>query len=249
MKSKNLSIFTNGLIKENPVLRLVLGTCPTLAVTTAASNGIGMGIAATAVLVCSNLVISLLRNIIPDKVRIPAFITVIAGFVSAVQMLVKAFAPAIDASLGIFLPLIVVNCIILARAEMFASKNPVLPSVLDGLGMGIGFTATLTLMGAIRELLGAGTIFGLEITAGHISPMIIFLLPPGGFFVFGVLVAASNAIAKKQGKRPVEHLGCANCPARAACKNAAECENAVTAAEEKAKEEAKKIIRLTKEAV
>lgn len=236
MKSKKLSVFTNGLIKENPVLRLMLGTCPTLAVTTAASNGIGMGIAATAVLVCSNLVISLLRNIIPDKVRIPAFITVIAGFVSVVQMLVKAFAPAIDASLGIFLPLIVVNCIILARAEMFASKNPVLPSILDGLGMGIGFTATLTLMGSIRELLGAGTIFGLEITAGHISPMIIFLLPPGGFFVFGMLVAASNAIAKKQGKRPVEHLGCANCPARAACKNAAECENATVAAEEKAKE-------------
>ena len=219
-KSKNLSILTNGIIKENPVLRLVLGTCPTLAVTTAAINGIGMGVAATIVLVCSNLVISLLRNFIPDKVRIPAFITVIAGFVSVVQMLVKAFAPSIDKSLGIFLPLIVVNCIILARAEMFASKNPVLPSVLDGLGMGIGFTATLTLMGAIRELLGAGTLFSLPITANVIDPMIIFLLPPGGFFVFGILVAVSNAIAKKQGKPVVEHLGCANCPSRAACKNA-----------------------------
>ena len=236
MKSKNLSVFTNGLLKENPVLRLVLGTCPTLAVTTAAANGIGMGVAATIVLVCSNAVISLLRNIIPDKVRIPAFITVIAGFVSVVQMLVKAFAPAIDQSLGIFLPLIVVNCIILARAEMFASKNAVLPSVLDGLGMGIGFTATLTLMGAIRELLGAGSIFGITVTANHISPMILFLLPPGGFFVFGMLVAASNAIAKKQGKSVVEHLGCANCPARAACKNAAECENAPDISEEKAKE-------------
>ena len=220
MKSKNLNILTNGIIKENPVLRLVLGTCPTLAVTTAAINGIGMGIAATIVLVCSNLAISLLRNFIPDKVRIPAFITIIAGFVSVVQMLVKAFAPAIDESLGIFLPLIVVNCIILARAEMFASKNPVLPSVLDGLGMGIGFTATLTLMGAIRELLGAGSIFSLQLIPESISPMIIFLLPPGGFFVFGVLVAVSNAIAKRQGKPIVEHLGCANCPSRAACKNA-----------------------------
>ncbi len=224
MKSKNLGIFTNGIIKENPVLRLVLGTCPTLAVTTAAINGIGMGVAATIVLVCSNIVISLLRNFIPDKVRIPAFITIIAGFVSVVQMLVKAFAPSIDKSLGIFLPLIVVNCIILARAEMFASKNSVLPSALDGLGMGVGFTATLTLMGSIRELLGAGTIFGITVTANHIDPMIIFLLPPGGFFVFGMLVAASNALAKKQGKKPVEHLGCANCPSRNMCKSALPCE-------------------------
>ena len=219
-KSKNLGIFTNGIIKENPVLRLMLGTCPTLAVTTAAINGIGMGIAATIVLVCSNLVISLLRNFIPDKVRIPAFITIIAGFVSVVQMLVKAFTPALDEALGVFLPLIVVNCIILARAEMFASKNPVLPSVLDGLGMGIGFTATLTLMGAIRELLGAGSLFSFPITANVIDPMVIFLLPPGGFFVFGILVAISNAISKKQGKPVMEHLGCANCPSRAACKNA-----------------------------
>ncbi len=224
MKSKNLNVLTNGLIKENPVLRLMLGTCPTLAVTTAAINGIGMGVAATVVLVCSNAVISLLRNIIPDKVRIPAYITVIAGFVSVVQMLVKAFAPSIDASLGIFLPLIVVNCIILARAEMFASKNPILPSVLDGLGMGIGFTATLTLMGAIRELLGAGTIFSLPVTANFIDPMIIFLLPPGGFFVFGMLVAASNAIARKQNKQVVEHLGCENCPSRSVCQNNTICE-------------------------
>lgn len=219
-KSKNLGILTNGIIKENPVLRLMLGACPTLAVTTAAINGIGMGVAATIVLVCSNLVISLLRNFIPDKVRIPAFITVIAGFVSVVQMLVKAFTPSLDKALGVFLPLIVVNCIILARAEMFASKNPVLPSVLDGLGMGIGFTATLTLMGAIREILGAGSILGITLTAEFIDPMVIFLLPPGGFFVFGILVAASNALAKRQGKPIVEHLGCANCPSRAACKNA-----------------------------
>ena len=222
MKSKNLSYFTNGLIKENPVLRLVLGTCPTLAVTTAAINGIGMGLAATAVLVCSNIAISLLRNIIPARVRIPAFITVIAGFVSVVQMLVKAFAPSIDKSLGIYLPLIVVNCIILARAEMFASKNSVLPSILDGLGMGIGFTAVLTLMGAIRELLGAGTVFSIPVTAEYISPMIVFLLPPGGFFVFGMLVAASNAIAKRQGKKTVDSLGCENCPSREACEKSKE---------------------------
>ncbi len=217
MKSKNLNYFTNGLLNENPVLRLVLGTCPTLAVTTAAVNGIGMGLAATAVLVCSNVAISLLRNIIPDKVRIPAYITVIAGFVSVVQMLVKAFLPDIDSALGIFLPLIVVNCIILARAEMFASKNSVLPSALDGLGMGLGFTAVLTLMGTIRELLGAGTVFSLPVTSKFIDPMVIFLLPPGGFFVFGLLVAASNAIAKRQGKKTVENIGCENCPSKGVC--------------------------------
>ena len=217
--NKYLSYFTNGLVKENPSLRLVLGTCPTLAVTTAAINGVGMGIAATVVLICSNLVISLLRNIIPDKVRIPAFITIIAGFVSVVQMLVKAFLPAIDQALGIFLPLIVVNCIILARAESFASKNPPLASVLDGLGMGLGFTAVLTIMGAIREFFGAGQLFNLPITSEFISPMIIFLLPPGGFFVYGMLMALSNALAKKSGKKVVEHLGCANCPSRAACKS------------------------------
>lgn len=218
----NLKVLTNGIIKENPVLRLVLGTCPTLAVTTAAFNGIGMGIAATAVLVCSNLVISLLRNIIPNRVRIPAFITIIAGFVTVVQMLVKAFLPAIDKALGIYLPLIVVNCIILARAEMFACKNKVLPSILDGLGMGIGFTATLVLMGAIRELIGAGTIFGIPITQGAIEPMLVFILPPGGFFVFGILVALSNKLAEKVGKEPVTSLGCANCPSRTACKNCKE---------------------------
>lgn len=229
--NKNLKIFTNGIITENPTLRLVLGTCPTLAVTTAAKNGIGMGLAATVVLVCSNAVISLLRKAIPDKVRIPAFITIIAGFVSVVQMFVKAFAPSIDKSLGIFLPLIVVNCIILARAEMFASKNSLVPSVLDGLGMGIGFTCTLTLMGMIRELLGAGTLFGLTVTANHLTPMVIFLLPPGGFFVFGMLVALSNAIAKKNGKKTVDRIGCENCPSRAVC-DRANCENEEVAVNE-----------------
>ena len=219
-------VFSKGLIKENPVLRLVLGTCPTLAVTTSAINGIGMGLAATFVLVCSGAAVSLLRKIIPDKVRIPAFITIIAGFVTIVQMLMKAYLPAIDKALGIFLPLIVVNCIILARAEMFASKNPVLPSILDGLGMGLGFTATLTVMGAIRELLGAGSLFGLPITAKFIDPMLVMILPPGGFFVFGVLVAVSNALAKRAGKKPVTATGCqggcAGCPLAAQGAEAAE---------------------------
>ena len=155
-KSK-MSILTNGILNENPVLRLVLGPCPTLAVTTMASHGIGMGLAATFVLLCSNIVISALRNIIPNQVRIPCYITVIAGFVSVVQMMVKAYVPDLDKALGVYLPLIVVNCIILGRAEMFASKNGILDSALDGIGMGIGFTITLTIMGSIREILGSGT--------------------------------------------------------------------------------------------
>ena len=209
--NSKLSIVTKGFLKENPTFRLVLGTCPTLAITTAAVNGIGMGVAATLVLIGSNVVISALRNVIPDKVRIPAYITIIAAFVSIVQMLVKAFLPTIDNALGIYLPLIVVNCIILARAEMFASKNKVFPSILDGLGMGIGFTAALTLMGMIRELIGVGSIFGLPITKGAIEPMLIFILPPGGFFVFGILVALSNKLAVKAGKKPVKSLGCGGC--------------------------------------
>ena len=207
--------FTKGIIKENPVLRLVLGTCPTLAVTTAASNAIGMGVAATAVLLCSNVAISLLRNVIPQKVRIPAYITLIAGFVSVVQMLVKAFAPSVDESLGIYLPLIVVNCIILGRAEMFASKNRVLPSVLDALGMGVGFTCTLLLMGSIREILGAGTWFGLPITANLFDPMLIFVLAPGGFFVFGLLIAAANKLAGVDGRK--QKAGCGGCPMAETC--------------------------------
>ena len=226
-ENSKLSVLTKGIVKENPVLRLVLGTCPTLAITTAAINGIGMGVAATLVLIGSNVVISLLRNVIPDKVRIPAFITIIATFVSIIQMLVKAFLPSIDAALGIFLPLIVVNCIILARAEMFASKNPVLPSILDAIGMGIGFTAALTLMGMIRELLGAGTLFGLEITKGAIEPMLIFILPPGGFFVFGMLVALSNKLAIKMGKKPVKNLGCGSCNG---CRGCDSCESVGEAA-------------------
>ena len=197
--------FTKGIIKENPVLRLVLGTCATLAVSTAASNAIGMGLATTFVLVCSNAVISLLRKVIPDKVRIPSYITIIAGFVTIVQMFIKAYSPDLDKALGIYLPLIVVNCIILGRAEMFANKNPVLPSIVDGLGMGVGFTATLLLMGIIRELLGAGTIFGLAVTSNFMDPILIFILPPGGFFVFGLLIALANKLSG-EGKAPEEIL-------------------------------------------
>lgn len=207
--------FSKGIIRENPVLRLVLGCCATLAVTTAAGNAIGMGLATTFVLVCSNAVISLLRNVIPNKVRIPAFITIIAGFVTVVQLFIKAFSPALDTALGVYLPLIVVNCIILGRAEMFASKNKVLPSVLDGLGMGVGFTAAMLCMGIIRELLGAGTVFGLPVLSGFMEPIIIFLLPPGGFFVFGMLVALAGKLSK-DGKAP-ESVGCGGCPLAASC--------------------------------
>ena len=214
-KNNLLHEFTKGIIKENPVLRLVLGTCATLAVTTAASNAIGMGLATTFVLVCSNAAISLLKKVIPDKVRIPAYITLIAGFVTIVQMLVKGFVPSLDKALGVFLPLIVVNCIILGRAEMFASKNAVLPSILDGLGMGVGFTATLLAMGIIRELLGAGTVFGIPILSGFMDPIIIFLLPPGGFFVFGLLIAVAGKLSE-EGKAP-ETMGCASCPLAASC--------------------------------
>ena len=207
--------FTKGIIKENPVLRLVLGTCATLAVSTAASNAIGMGLATTFVLVCSNAVISLLRKVIPDKVRIPSYITIIAGFVTIVQMFIKAYSPDLDKALGIYLPLIVVNCIILGRAEMFANKNPVLPSIVDGLGMGVGFTATLLLMGIIRELLGAGTIFGLAVTSNFMDPILIFILPPGGFFVFGLLIALANKLSG-EGKAP-EEIGCKGSPLSGSC--------------------------------
>ena len=222
-KQKSLKeVFFAGWIKENPTLRLVLGTCPTLAVTTQAVNGLGMGAAATLVLIGSNLVISLLRNVIPDKVRIPAFITIIAGFVTMIQMLVKAFVPALDQSLGIFLPLIVVNCIILGRAESFASKNKPLPSILDGLGMGIGFTICLFLMGSIREIVGNGSWMGMVFNKGTvIQPMLIMILPPGGFFVFGCLVALFNKLAEGKGKEPAT-LTCCNCPQAASCRKAME---------------------------
>lgn len=206
-----LKILTKGIIKENPVLVLLLGTCPTLATTSSGLNGLGMGVSAMAVLVCSNIVISLLRKVIPDKVRIPCYIVVIAGFVTIVQMLLKAYLPALDASLGLFIPLIVVNCIILGRAEMFANKNNVIDSALDGIGMGLGFTLTLTVMGLIREFLGDGSLFGMYIYGeGYITPATIFMLAPGGFIVFGMLIALVNWISgDKAPDKPV--FGCGSC--------------------------------------
>lgn len=208
---------TKGIIVENPVLRLVLGTCPTLATTTSVESAIGMGLAASIVLICSNVVISALRKVIPDKVRIPAYIVIIASFVTIVQMVVKAFLPSLDEQLGVYLPLIVVNCIILGRAEAFANKNPVLASAIDGLGMGIGFTAALFLMGSVREIFGAGTFLGTNIPFLSENPMLIFILPPGGFFVYGILMAAVNKLAESKGKKKAELRGCEACPMAATC--------------------------------
>ena len=195
-----LSILTKGIIKENPVLVLLLGCCPTLATTTGAINGLGMGVSTLAVLVCSNIVISLLKNIIPGKVRIPCYIVVIAGFVTIVQLLLKAYLPALDAALGLFIPLIVVNCIILGRAEMFANKHNVFDSMLDGIGMGIGFTFTLVIMGSVREILGSGTWFGLQIIPKSVPGMSIFTLASGGFFVYGCVMAAVNYFTRDKSK-------------------------------------------------
>jgi electron transport complex protein RnfE len=186
--------FSNGIIKENPVLRLVLGTCPTLAVTTAVFNGIGMGLAATAVLIGSNLIISLIKKIVPNEVRIPVYVIVIASFVTIVQMLIKAYSPELDKQLGIFIPLIVVNCIIFARAESFAAKNPPLNSIMDGIGMGLGFTLALVIISTFREVFGAGTFFGMQIFGAGFKPALIMILPPGGFLVFGLTIAAVNKL-------------------------------------------------------
>lgn len=185
---------SKGVIKENPVLKLVLGTCPTLAVTTALFNGIGMGIAATAVLLGSNLIISLIKKMVPNEVRIPIYIVVIASFTTIVQMLIKAFAPALDQQLGIFIPLIVVNCIILARAESFAAKNAPMNSVMDGIGMGLGFTLALAIISTVREVLGAGTFLGMQLFGEAFKPALIMILPPGGFLVFGLTIAAVNKL-------------------------------------------------------
>ncbi|MDL2235745.1 electron transport complex subunit E [Christensenellaceae bacterium OttesenSCG-928-L17] len=198
------SIFMNGILTENPTFRLVLGTCPTLAVTTSAMNGIGMGVAATFVLIGSNVVISLLRNFIPDKVRIPAFIVVICTFVTIVQMCMQAFVPALYESLGIFIPLIVVNCIILARAEAFACKNSVLYSAVDGIGMGLGFTLAITVMGSIRELIGNGSLFGIPVLGANYQPMLLFILAPGGFITFGLMLGGINALANRAQRKKLE---------------------------------------------
>lgn len=191
----SFKVLMNGIIKENPTFVLLLGMCPTLGTTSSALNGMSMGLATTFVLICSNVVISLIKNLIPDTVRIPAFIVVIASFVTALQMIMQAFAPDIYASLGLFIPLIVVNCIILGRAEAFASKHGVVPSFFDGLGMGFGFTLALTILGAIRELLGTGKLFGMTLWAEDYG-MLMFVLAPGAFLVLGYLIAIVNKIRK-----------------------------------------------------
>ncbi len=194
-----------GLFEQNPILVQLLGTCPTLATTTNLENGFGMGISATAVLILSNLLISLLRKFIPKQVRIAAYIVIISGFVTAVELLIKAYVPALDKSLGLFIPLIVVNCIILARAEAYASKNGPLDSILDGLFMGLGFTFALSILGAVREILGSGTLLGYNVLGSSYTPMLIFIMPAGAFLTLGVFIAIVNAIRnysenKKGGK-------------------------------------------------
>ena len=206
----------NGIIRENPTLVLMLGMCPTLAVTTSAINGVGMGLTTTVVLVMSNLIISLLRKVIPDSVRIPAFIVIIASFVTIVQLLLEAYIPTLYSALGIYIPLIVVNCIILGRAEAYASKNPVILSIFDGIGMGLGFTLGLTLIGMVREILGAGSVFGFKFIPKDMDTLTIFILAPGAFFVLAVLTAIMNKIKSRSGKAagPTADCSdlCAGCP-------------------------------------
>lgn len=196
-KPSFLSALFNGLIKENPTFVLMLGMCPTLAVTTGVINGIGMGLSTTAVLICSNIAISLLRKFIPNKIRIASYIVIVAGFVTVVEMLLKAYLPSLSQSLGIYIPLIVVNCIILGRAEAFASKNPVLASAGDGLGMGLGFTCALTLIGTVREILGAGTFAGHALFGSGFQPVSIMILPPGAFLTLGILLAIINSVGRR----------------------------------------------------
>ena len=210
----------NGIIKENPTFVLMLGMCPTLAITTSATNGIGMGLTTTVILAASNLMISLLRNFIPDRVRMPAFIVVVASFVTVVQLLLQGFIPSLYDSLGIYIPLIVVNCIILGRAESFAAKNGPINSFFDGLGMGLGFTVALTILGAFRELLGAGQIFGMQVMPSAYEPITIFILAPGAFFVLACLVAIQNKVKSKKPQKPgqPQTSGCGDC---AHCGNSA----------------------------
>ena len=196
MSNNKLSLILKGIIKENPTFVLVLGMCPTLGTTTSAINGLGMGVATMAVLILSNMFIAMIKNLIPDKVRIPAFIVVIASFVTVVDMLMQAFVPSLYASLGVFIPLIVVNCIILGRAEAVASKNGVIDSALDGVCIGLGFTLSLTTIGAVREILGSGSIFGLSLGIGDYMPL-VFVLAPGGFLVLGFLMVLFNKYLKK----------------------------------------------------
>lgn len=196
-----MKTFINGLLTENPTFVLFLGMCPTLAVTTGVINAIGMGLSTTAVLICSNIVISLLRNFIPDKIRIAGYIVIIAGFVTIVQMLMNAYVPSLASSLGIYIPLIVVNCIILGRAEAFANKNGVGKSAVDGIGMGLGFTCALTLIAAVREILGAGTFAGISLFGSSFQPVSVMILPPGAFLTLGCLLAVINIIAADRKKK------------------------------------------------
>ena len=222
MKNNPVERVVNGIIKENPTLVLTLGMCPTLAVTTSAINGIGMGLSTTAVLMFSNLVISLLRNFIPERVRIPGYIVVIASLVTIVQFLLQAYVPSVNDSLGVYIPLIVVNCIILGRAEAYAGKNGPVNSFFDGLGMGLGFTLSLTILGAFRELLGAGTIFGLTVLSeSFYTPITIFILAPGAFFVLSCLVAIQNKIKNRKPKEPGQPKTSGGCGDCSQCTNSA----------------------------
>ena len=216
MKRSKLSIFMAGIVRENPVLVWVLGCCPAMAVSTMAVNGVGMGLATTFVMTGSSIVIAILKGIIPEKIRIPCFIVIIAAFTTIVQQIVKAFAPAIDQALGIFLPLIVVNCIVFSRAELFAYKNRVADSAIDAIGMGAGFTLALVVMSSIREILGSGTWFGIKLTADLFDPMTLMMLAPGGFFVFGVMIAAMNYLTKGRGVKR-KSFGCKGCPSAEGC--------------------------------
>ena len=227
-------------MKENPTLVLMLGMCPTLAVTTSAINGAGMGLTTTAVLMFSNMIISLLRNFIPDRVRIPAYIVIIASLVTIVQFVLQAYLPELNESLGVYIPLIVVNCIILGRAESYASKNPVLPSIFDGLGMGLGFTVGLTSIGIVRELIGAGTLFNYQILPDSYQPITIFILAPGAFFVLACLTALQNVMKKKaiaKGDPNAAKIGCgAGCES---CGKRLECGGSTTIETDKKEEEQK----------
>lgn len=210
--NKYMERLYNGIIKENPTFVMMLGMCPTLAVTTSATNGIGMGLSTTVVLILSNMLISMLRKVIPDSVRMPAFIVVVASFVTIVQFLLEGYIPSLYSALGIYIPLIVVNCIILGRAESYASKNPVLLSICDGIGMGLGFTFGLTCIGIVREVIGAGTVFGIQVMPASYEPITIFILAPGAFLVLAFLVAARNKIMQnleKKGKEVPKAQGCA----------------------------------------
>ena len=225
MKNNKLAILLKGIIEENPVLILVLGTCPTLATTGNVISAFSMGIAATLVLICSNAVISLLRKVIPDTVRIPCYIVIIAGFVTALQMLLQAYLPSIYDMLGVYLALIVVNCIILGRAEMFARKNPVLDSVMDGVGMGIGFLVALLLMATVREVFGAASFAGISIPFMEYFKIPILTQAPGGYLVFGFLIALMNKLNQKRGGVKKKSFSCEGCPSASACHGG--CENGV----------------------